>query len=148
MITTQHSRVKTTGEQPRSFISYFQSVSTIGIINRARSASEADEKARKKLSNSDFMCGVVGQTPFELYATDEWQPTLVSEEETNLPDGSLEITQVMQGHVKTDPIIVNLNEETKSRIAKKLGHKPTELSNESCMEFIKTILGEELGYFE
>jgi hypothetical protein len=81
MITTQHSKVKTTGEQLRSFISYFQSISTIGIINRARSAAEADEKARKKLDNSDFMCGVVGQTPFELYATDEWKPQIDSQEE-------------------------------------------------------------------
>lgn len=74
MVTTEHTRVRTTGESFRNYISYFQMVTTLGVINRARSAREAESKAREKVKNSDFMCGVVSQTPFELDATDEWIP--------------------------------------------------------------------------
>lgn len=58
----------------KNFISYFQSVTTIGIVNRCKSAEEAEKKANMKLKKSDFMCGVMGRTPFELSATEEWNP--------------------------------------------------------------------------
>ena len=64
----------------KHYISYFQSVTTIGITSRAKSAKEAEEKAKGKLSRSDFMCGVIGQTQFEPMATEEWNPTLKIEE--------------------------------------------------------------------
>jgi len=89
MVTTEHAKVSLNGRKKRHYISYFQSVSTIGIINRATTVREAESKAALKLKNSSFMCGVVNQTPFELHATDEWTPTLAStgiEDLTDVPD--------------------------------------------------------------
>jgi len=86
MVTTEHAKVSLNGNKTRHYISYFQSVSTIGIINRAKTVREAEFKAATKLKNSDFMCGVVNQTPFELHATDEWTPTLESLGVEGLPD--------------------------------------------------------------
>jgi len=145
MVTTEHMKVKVTGNEPRNYISYFQSVSTIGIINRARSAKEADAAARRKLDNSEFMCGVVNQTPFQLYATDEWTPTVASEEATSFPDGSLEIKKDSEVEVRdlNDQITVTLVGNTKQCIAEKFGKDPKSLTNDDYAKLINTMI--EMG---
>jgi hypothetical protein len=59
--------------ETKNFITYFQSVTTIGIVSRAKSAKEAEEKSSKKLANSEISCGLVNQTPYEIGGTDEWK---------------------------------------------------------------------------
>lgn len=143
MVTTEHTKVKTTGESLRNFISYFQSVTTIGIINRARSAGEAESKARRKLDNSDFMCGVVGQTPFELHATDEWQPSVRSDcdAETSIMDESIDVDEPIK--LGSDPIILNLDEKTKRCLADKFCKDFASLTNSDYAGLLKTLI--EMG---
>lgn len=135
MVTLEHQKVRTTGEDYRNYISYFQSVATIGIINRAKTAKEAELKARIKLRNSDLMCGVVGQTPFELHATDEWVPSLeacnefVSSDNPNNPTNPIPPTN--------DPIILNLDDNTKRCIADKINKDVSALTKEDCSTFVK-----------
>ena len=57
----------------KNFITYFQSVTTIGIVSQARNQKEAEQKSLKKLENSDVSCGLVNQTKYEIGGTDEWQ---------------------------------------------------------------------------
>ena len=59
--------------ETKNFITYFQSVTTIGIVSRAKSAKEAEEKSSKKLGNSEISCGLVNQTPYTIGGTDEWK---------------------------------------------------------------------------
>lgn len=56
----------------RNFITYFQSVTTIGVINLAKSKKEAEAEAKKRMGKSDFTCGIVGQTPMTMSMTEEW----------------------------------------------------------------------------
>jgi hypothetical protein len=66
----------------QTFISYFQKVTTIGIVSRAKSAKEAESKSRKKIKNSELTCGLVAETPFEATATETWldaKPVTINE---------------------------------------------------------------------
>lgn len=168
MVTTEHAKVRTIGHKPRNYISYFQSVTTIGIINRAITAREAESAARLKLKNSDFMCGVVGQTPFELHATDEWEPNFIPEptlhnreDECCLMDndfgacknygsgpstigGSEEsVITVESSNSKPSPLILNLDDHTKRCIADKFCKDPTTLTNSDYVKLIETLV--EMG---
>ena len=56
----------------KNFITYFQSVTTIGIVSRANTAKEAEEKSTKRLKNSSVSCGIINQTPYTVSDTDQW----------------------------------------------------------------------------
>lgn len=142
MVTLEHTKVKITGEELRNFISYFQSVTTIGIINRARSAREAEDKARKKIDNSDFMCGVVGQTPFELHATDEWKPKLPSNHDAAIDD-TIDVDEPVK--LEQSPIILNLDDNTKLCIADKIGKDLASITYEDYLNFVKWSIGKALS---
>jgi hypothetical protein len=145
MVTTEHTKVRVLGNQPKNYISYFQSVTTIGIINRARTSGEAEAKARIKLDNSDFMCGVVGQTPFELHATDEWQPEYLEKEDLCEPkeDWLEELPEPPK--LDKEPIILNLDEQTRRCIADKIGKDLTSITHEDCLSFVKWSLNQGLA---
>jgi len=69
-----------TGKHENSYISYFQSVITVGVINKAESADEATKKAKKRFKKeleNGFYCGIVGQTPFEISETEICNPELM-----------------------------------------------------------------------
>ena len=57
----------------KNFITYFQSVTTIGIVSRANTAKEAEEKSTKRLKNSSVSCGIINQTPYTVSDTDQWE---------------------------------------------------------------------------
>ncbi len=59
-------------DKEKNFISYFQSVTTIGVISKARNIKEASKKAQEKINQSNFACGIVNQTAMELSETEEW----------------------------------------------------------------------------
>ena len=68
-----------TVEGENSYISYFQSVITIGVVNQAKSVNEATKKAKKRFKQewgNGFSCGIVGQTPFEISETELCNPEL------------------------------------------------------------------------
>ena len=123
MIT--HSRVKTHQDgQVRNYVSFFQSVTTIGIMTRAKSSQDAENQAKRKLSDSDFTSGLISQTPYALSGTDEWQ------DEIN-PTSHSEVA-------------VEIGSELKNRIASKLGVTPENLSDAECTSFINRSLQEAL----
>ena len=144
MVTTeQHSKVRTHEQKLQNYISYFQSVATIGIINRAITAKEAESQARLKLKNSDFMCGVVGQTPFEFHATDEWQPT------TEVPDISAKNSNLIKNPYKNtgsavpNSIVINLDGNTKECLGDKFGKDPATLTNDDYVKLVNILI--EMG---
>lgn len=133
MVTLEHTKVGSTGEKLRNYISYFQSVTTIGIINRARTSKEAEGKARRKLDNSDFMCGVVGQTPFELHATDEWKPSLPDNHDATMDD-TIDVDEPVK--IEGNPIIVNFDQDMKDRLAKQVGRSVESFTAQDYKEFV------------
>ena len=59
-----------------NYISYFQSVMTVGIVSSGKTAKEAEEKSRRKFKKSELTCGVLAQTPYSIAATEQWHPDL------------------------------------------------------------------------
>jgi len=57
----------------KNYITYFQSVTTIGIVSQGKTPEEAENKSLKKLESSDISCGLVNQTKYEIGGTDEWK---------------------------------------------------------------------------
>lgn len=58
---------------PNYYISYFQSVTTIGVISLAKNQKEAEVDAKKRMQQSDFAHGIVGQTPMTFSMTEKWE---------------------------------------------------------------------------
>lgn len=58
---------------PNYYISYFQSVTTIGVISLAKNPKEAELDAKKRMKDSAFAHGVVGQTPMTFAMTEKWE---------------------------------------------------------------------------
>jgi len=61
--------------QDKEYISYFQSVTTIGIVSSGKNAKEAQEKSELKMKNSSMTYSVIAHEPFTASATDEWEPS-------------------------------------------------------------------------
>jgi len=75
-VTRNRIKIKHDGE-PNNYISYFQSVITIGIVSRARSIAEAEKQSRLKMDSSKFTSGLINQTPFTISETEPWSPSFV-----------------------------------------------------------------------
>jgi len=62
-------------ETKSRYISYFQSVITVGILTNAKNKEEAEKLAKDKMSNKDGVnyCAFE-QTDFEPTHTEEWNP--------------------------------------------------------------------------
>lgn len=55
------------------FITYFQSVITVGIITEDETLEGAQKKAEEKMEQNDApYLGIFDQVPFELTDTEEW----------------------------------------------------------------------------
>ena len=74
-ITKRRTKIKNDGKW-RNYISYFQSVTTIGVISKARSLSEAEEKAKINFECASPTCGVIDQTPFEMAETEPFDTNI------------------------------------------------------------------------
>jgi len=130
-----HNRVKIKKHpqgQERNYISYFQSVTTLGIVSRAANSDEASEKAKCKIVNNGFTCGVINQTPMELSATEEWQPH--SNAIPFLED-------------RKDSVIVNLNKKSRQLIANRMGIPVDKLTDRDCQVWIDMIVQDEENSF-
>jgi hypothetical protein len=103
-----------------NYISYFQSVMTVGIITSAISLDDAVIKANNKFNKSDLTFGMVSQSSFEMSETELWNPEFTG---SYLPaDGKMSF---------------QINEKTKQKIAQKLKKSIDELTNDDCVDFVK-----------
>ena len=113
------------GGENRNFISYFQSVTTIGVVCQADNPEEAEDKAKEKISQAGVMCGVLTQTPYEIEITEEWSPH---------PDFGNEFSRThSNGHI-------TLNEKLKQKIANRLNKTVTELSTDDYNCYIDDLV--------
>jgi len=109
----------------KQYISYFQSVITLGIVTDGENAEEASHRAAIKMKESDCVnhC-FFDQTNFELVGTDTWNPEL----EANPEDG--------------EGICFHFNpsEKTKNVIATRLCKAAKDLTEEDFETFVKESL--------
>jgi hypothetical protein len=109
----------------KRYVSYFQSVITVGILNEAKNCRDAEEKAQKTIGQKDVLedgfchCSF-SQTPFALVDSEEWIPEI---EPAITADGL---------GWKFCP-----SEKTREKIAKKLKKLPEDLTEEDLGNFIK-----------
>ena len=103
----------------KNYISYFQSVTTVGVISSGTSHEEAEKESVKKFKNSDYSCGIVGQTPFEVSDTEEWNPDF----------------SFICGNDGEENLVININDKLKSQISKKI--KKKDANSDDCLSFIK-----------
>jgi len=125
------NKIKSKGQESNRYISYFQSVITIGILNVADTEQEASKQAFKKLTNKDGVnhC-FFDQTNFELEKTEEWKPEFSSE---------------ALGEINGDMIFnINLSLETKSIIATRLQKDIEELTDADYTNFLKESVQQSL----
>jgi len=103
------------------YISYFQSVTSIGIMTHAKNIREAEQKAKLKLKNKDGVnyC-VFDQSDFEFSNTEIYDPEIDSQE----IDGGV--------NLKFKP-----DRKTKNIIATRLQKSPKELTSNDIEGFVK-----------
>ena len=112
----------------KKYISYFQSVTTIGILTCGKSQEEAKALAEEKLRVSDMNYCHFDQTDLELSDTIEWNPDfeIISEDPT--PDGKkLEWT-------------VKIGEPMRNIMATRMGVDPDHLTEEHVSTFVSDAL--------
>jgi len=110
------------------YISYFQSVMTIGIMTCGKTLEEAEKAAKEKLKVSDLNYCHFEQTPLEHSDTEEWNPEfeIISEDPTEDKE-ALEWT-------------VKIGDEMKNVIASRAGVSPDNISQEHVNVFINDAL--------
>tara|TARA_R110000824_G_scaffold12226_6_gene53558 strand:- start:21532 stop:21903 length:372 start_codon:yes stop_codon:yes gene_type:complete len=106
----------------RDYISFFQSVTTVGVINKAKSENEAEELAKTKFHRSDFTEGLVSRSPFETAGTEEWH----------------------NGSEEPNAMEIIIDECLKTQIAAKLGTVTDALTSTDYASFIQQTLQKEL----
>ena len=113
------------------YISYFQSVSTIGIMTDAENEKQAGEIANLKMLDKNGVnhC-YFDQTDFELSTVEEWSPDFETNS-VNLTENSLDLN-------------FNLSPRIKNIIATRLQKPMDEMTQEDYIKFIKTSLGTQL----
>jgi hypothetical protein len=63
--------------KPKKYITYFQSVTTIGIVSSGETPKEAQAKSELKMKNASMAYSVIAHEPFTASATDQWEPSNV-----------------------------------------------------------------------
>ena len=109
-------------DNSKKYISYFQTVTTIGVISTANSKEEAIGKSTNKVNNSEFTCGVIGQTPLEHSGTEEWKSIDIS----NSND-------------------LGLGDSIKSKIAASMGKSQSDLSEADLVAFVDKAIIAQAG---
>ncbi len=123
-------------KKDKRYVSYFQSVITVGVLNSAKTMREAEKKASKTINQKDILeegichCSF-SQTPFSLVDSEEWIPEI---EPTVTEDGL---------GWKFNPNF-NPNEKTRAMIAKKMSKAPEDLTEENIRSFLKNSIEKSL----
>ena len=112
----------------KNFISYFQSVITIGMMSTGTNSKEAAKKARLKFLNKEGVdhC-FFDQTDFTLSSVEEWKPGLESKA---TPEGI---------EFKFNP-----DDKTKNVIATRLQKNMNEMTDDDYHRFVKEAIQKEL----
>ena len=133
-VTKNVEKIRTLyGGKLHSFVSYFQSVITVGVITTARNPHEAESLAKEKLAQGNFVSGIFNQSPFTLAETEEWHP---------------DVSGVAIGNNRAKSnvdLVVSLSDDILNRIAKKLSKKPEEVNEADCLQFLKSTLDNSLA---
>jgi hypothetical protein len=106
-----------------SYITYFQSVLTLGLVTRGDNEEEAEHEAEKRRRSNDVLnyC-FFEQTPYEATSTEKWSPEFEREEQ--------ETDEGIKFILKPDSVTRNI-------IANKLRKKEEDLTPEDIEEFTK-----------
>jgi len=116
--------MKNKNEETNQYISYFQSVMTIGILSVGKDKEEASNRALTKMLDKNGVnhC-FFDQTNFELESSEKWNPEFLSE--------SL-------GEVNGNLILnVQMSPETKAVIATRLQKSVQDLTDADYALFLK-----------
>lgn len=120
------------GVTMKKYVSYFQSVITVGVMKEARNKKEAEAKAKKEINHKDMLeegfchCSF-SQTPFSLIDSEEWIP-------------EIETTTTKNGlGWKFCP-----NNKTRTAIANKMSKSLENLTDDDIEKFIKSSIEENL----
>jgi hypothetical protein len=102
------------------YVSYFQSVITVGVMTSAHNVKEAKEKAKKKLIDKQLNYCFFDQTPFKLTETEKC---------------NVELQKYREGNGVV--FAFNPDYKTKNVIATRLLKKPEELTEDDYATFVK-----------
>lgn len=133
-VTQQVEKIRTLyGGKLRNFVSYFQSVTTVGVVTSARNPSEAEALAKKRMSDGRFVSGIFNQTPYVISETEEWKPEFTG--------------AAISDNNESDSVdlVLSLGQETIAKIASKLGKQSNEISEEDCLNYLKQSLDNSLA---
>jgi len=113
----------------KKYISYFQSVITIGVLSEGENTIEASSNANKKLLSKDGVnyC-VFDQTDFKLSEIEEWNPEFETE---NVSEDGFRFR-------------FNPDERTRNIITTRMQKKAGELTEEDCERFVKEAIESSL----
>ena len=138
-ISTNVEKIRTLyGGKLHNFVSYFQSVTTVGIITTARNPNEAESLAKKRMAEGKFVSGIFNQSPYTISETEQWQPKH-TEVDMEMPKIQ---SEVMDGSFD---LMLTLSEKTVEKIAAKLNKPFNEVSEEDCLNFLKNTLDTSLA---
>lgn len=63
--------------EEKSYISYFQSIVTVGILNKGKDKDDAIQKAKLSMYNKDEVRHWFQQSDFEFAAVEEWSEEVI-----------------------------------------------------------------------
>ena len=110
------------------YISYFQKVTTIGVVTCAKSYDEAERIAQAEFKSVDPTKCFYDETEYELSDTEKLDPLVEIISEDPSQDGCSVEWQV------------NINNDMKEKIAKSMDKSPYDLTPEDCSQFMMQAL--------
>lgn len=134
-ITQNVEKIRTNyGGKLRNFVSYFQSVTTVGVVTTARNPLEAEALAKSRITDGRFVSGIFNQTPYTLSETEEWKPEFSGVSVNTGQDESNNVN-----------LVLSLGEDVITKIASKLNKQPSEISEDDCLQYLKSTLDSSLA---
>jgi hypothetical protein len=119
-------------EVEKRYISYFQSVLTVGIISRGKNAEEAEKRANLIMQNKENGVNycIFEQSPMERSHTEIFEP-------------EFEVDPTSKDGIRFN---FSPDEKTKNIIATRMGKKADEMLDSDYEEFIKKSMEVNLSY--
>lgn len=119
----------------KNFISYFQSVTTVGIFSQGLDAEEAEEKAISRLQNEGSSCGILDVTPLELSETEHWP----SHEMVDFPKVFQKVKEKHDDEQKEAKRTVSIrdlmSEDDLKKLSLKVGKGRSEVTEDDCLRY-------------
>lgn len=129
-ITQNVEKIRTNyGGKLRNFVSYFQSVTTVGVVTTARNPLEAETLAKSRITDGRFVSGIFNQTPYTLSETEEWKPELSEVAVNTEQDKSNSVN-----------LVLSLGDDVTNKIAFKLNKQPSDINEDDCLQYLKRTL--------